>query len=136
VTTLTQEYPLIRFATGDLSAMLAGPARGVRTNHRIKGWLGRADQTAKIRGIFVHPEQIVEILRRHGSIRRARLVIDRPDGADAMTLFVETGDSAEDPAVIAATVQALTRLRAIVSPVPADTLPADGRLIEDRREID
>lgn len=136
VTTLTPEYPLIRFATGDLSALVPGPARGMRTNHRIKGWLGRADQTTKIRGLFVHPEQIAEILRRHASIRRARLVVDRPDGADQMTLLVEIADSAEDPAPIAATVQALTRLRATVKTVPAGSLPADGRLIEDRREID
>src|SRR5437868_9440624 len=77
VTTLTPEYPLIRFATGDLSAMLPGESPCGRTNHRIKGWLGRADQTAKVRGMFVHPEQVAEILRRHKSIIRARLVVER-----------------------------------------------------------
>ena len=78
VTTLTPEYPLIRFATGDLSAMLPGPPRGARTNQRIKGWLGRADQSTKVRGMFVHPQQIAEIVRRHPAIRRARLVVERP----------------------------------------------------------
>ena len=143
VTTLTPEYPLIRFATGDLSAMLpdrsapgrSAPGRGARTNHRIKGWLGRADQTTKVRGMFVHPEQIAEILRRHPSIRRARLVVERPAGTDEMTLFVEIGGSTEEPARIAETVRAMTRMRGAVSPVPAGSLPADGKLIEDRRNL-
>jgi phenylacetate-CoA ligase len=141
VTTLTPEYPLIRFATGDLSAMLpsrpADPARGPRrTNHRIKGWLGRADQTTKVRGMFVHPEQIAEILRRHRSILRARLVVERPGGSDEMTLFAEIGEPADDPARIAETLQALTRLRGGVSSVPRGSLPEDGTLIEDRRGRD
>jgi phenylacetate-CoA ligase len=136
VTTLTPEYPLIRFATGDLSAMLPAPARSVRTNHRIKGWLGRADQATKIRGMFVHPEQIAELMRRHSSIRRARLVVERLDGADEMTLYVEIADPAEDPAQIAATTQALTKLRGAVRPVAAGSLPEDGKLIEDRRPLD
>jgi phenylacetate-coenzyme A ligase PaaK-like adenylate-forming protein len=136
VTTLTPEYPLIRFATGDLSAMLPAPARGARTNHRIKGWLGRADQTTKIRGMFVHPEQIVDVLRQHASIRRARLVVERPDSIDEMTLLVEFGERAEDPVHIAKTVQALTKLRATISPVAIGSLPQDGKLIEDRRPID
>ena len=100
-TTLTPEYPLIRFATGDLSALLAGPSPCGRTNHRIKGWLGRADQTAKVRGMFVHPEQVAEIVRRHKSIIRARLVIERPASADQMTLLVEMGEPAESVAAIA-----------------------------------
>jgi phenylacetate-CoA ligase len=136
VTTTTPEYPLIRFATGDLSAMLPGPPRGARTNHRIRGWLGRADQATKVRGMFVHPEQIVEIMRRHPSIRRARLVVERPGGADAMTLFVEFGGAAEDPAHIAETVQGVTRLRSVVSAAPTEGLPDDGKLIEDRRPLD
>ncbi len=89
VTTFTLEYPLIRFATGDLSAILAEPVRSARTNYRIKGWLGRADQTTKIRGMFVHPQQIRDVMRRHPSISRARLVVERVNGADAMTLLVE-----------------------------------------------
>ena len=98
VTTLTPEYPLIRFATGDLSAILPGPSPCGRTNHRIKGWLGRADQTTKVRGMFVHPEQVAEILRRHKSIIRARLVVERPAGADEMTLLVESDEPAEEAA--------------------------------------
>ena len=135
VTTLTPEYPLIRFATGDLSAMLPGPGRGARTNHRIKGWLGRADQTTKVRGMFVHPEQIADVLRRHKSIIRARLVVERPNGADEMTLFVEIGEPADDLTRIAETVQALTRLRGTISPVAEGSLPEDGKLIEDRRSL-
>jgi phenylacetate-CoA ligase len=136
VTTLTPEYPLIRFATGDLSAMLAGPSPCGRTNHRIKGWLGRADQTTKVRGMFVHPEQIAEILRRHKSIIRARLVVDRPGSTDEMTLLAEIGTPAEDPAEIAASLQAVTKLRGAVTPVREGTLPVDGKLIEDRRKFD
>ncbi len=136
VTTLTPEYPLIRFATGDLSAMLPGPTRGARTNHRIRGWLGRADQTTKVRGMFVHPEQIADVVRRHPSIRRARLVVERTNGADAMALLVETQGAAEDPARIAETLQALTRLRGTIGVVPIGSLPADGKLIEDRRPLD
>jgi phenylacetate-CoA ligase len=136
VTTLNPEYPLIRFATGDLSAISPRPAGSARTNQRLKGWLGRADETTKVRGMFIHPEQVADVLRRHSSIRRARLVVERPNGADEMTLFVEIGDAAEDPARIAETVQALTKLRGSVTPVAAGSLPADGRLIEDRRRLD
>ena len=135
VTTLTPEYPLIRFATGDLSAILPGPSPCGRTNHRIKGWLGRADQTTKVRGMFVHPEQIADILRRHKSIIRARLVVDRPAAADEMTLLAEIGERAEDPTRIAETLQAVTKLRGTVTLVPRDSLPADGKLIEDRRKF-
>ena len=134
VTTLTPEYPLIRFATGDLSALLAEPSPCERTNQRIKGWLGRADQSAKVRGMFVHPQQVGEIVRRHPAIRRARLVIDRPQSADVMTLLIETAAPDEADAV-AATAQAVTKLRAAISCVAAGSLPEDGRLIEDRRPI-
>ena len=136
VTTLTPEYPLIRFATGDLSAILPGPSPCGRTNHRIKGWLGRADQTTKVRGMFVHPEQVVEILRRHKSISRARLVVERPAGNDEMTLLIESGEPAEAASQIAETVQTVTKLRGGVSRVPAGSLPDDGKLIEDRRKFD
>jgi phenylacetate-CoA ligase len=135
VTTLTPEYPLVRFATGDLSAILPGPSPCGRTNCRIKGWLGRADQTTKVRGMFVHPEQIAEILRRHTSIIRARLVVERPGGTDEMTLLTEIGAPGEDPARIAETLQAVTKLRGSVRPAPKGSLPADGKLIEDRRQI-
>src|SRR5438270_5770773 len=136
VTTLTPECPLIRFATGDLSAMLPGPSPCGRTNHRLRGWLGRADQTTKVRGMFVHPEQVADVVRRHSSILRARLVVERPAGGDEMTLLVETGEPAEDPVLIAETMQAVTKLRGIVSRVPAGSLPVDGKLIEDRRNLD
>jgi len=136
VTTLTPEYPLIRFATGDLSAILPGPSPCGRTNSRIRGWLGRADQTTKVRGMFVHPEQVSDILRRHRSIVRARLVVERPAGADEMTLLVEMGEVAEDAAQIAETVQAVTKLRGKVSRVSAGSLATDGKLIEDRRKFD
>ncbi len=135
VTTLTPEYPLIRFATGDLSAMLPGPSPCGRTNHRIKGWLGRADQTTKVRGMFVHPEQVAEIMRRHKSIIRARLVVEQPRSTDEMTLLAELGEPAEDLGKIAETLQAVTKLRGTVSRVPEDSLPADGKLIEDRRQL-
>jgi phenylacetate-CoA ligase len=136
VTTLTPEYPLIRFATGDLSATLPGPSPCGRTNHRIKGWLGRADQTTKVRGMFVHPEQVAEILRRHKSIVRARLVVERRANADEMTLLVELVEPDEGVARIADTVQAVTKLRGTVDRVPAGSLPEDGKLIEDRRELE
>jgi phenylacetate-CoA ligase len=136
VTTLTPEYPLIRFATGDLSAILPGPSRCGRTNARIKGWLGRADQATKVRGLFVHPQQITDVLRRHPSVRAARLVVERPGVTDEMTLLVEMDGAGEEPAAIAASIQALTKLRATVSPVAPGSLPADGKLIEDRRILD
>jgi phenylacetate-coenzyme A ligase PaaK-like adenylate-forming protein len=135
VTTLTPEYPLIRFATGDLSAQLHGPSPCGRTNHRIKGWLGRADQSAKVRGMFVHPTEVAEIIRRHKSIIRARLVIERPASADEMTLLVELGEPAEPADVLAATLQSVTKLRGSVTRVPEGSLPNDGKVIEDKRPI-
>jgi len=135
VTTLNPDYPLIRFATGDLSALLPGASPCGRTNHRIRGWLGRADQTTKVRGMFVHPEQVADIVRRHGSILRARLVVERPVGSDEMALLVETSEPTDDPARIAETVQAVTKLRGTVSRVAAGSLPVDGKLIEDRRNL-
>jgi phenylacetate-CoA ligase len=134
VTTLTPEYPLIRFATGDLSALITEPSPCGRTNQRIRGWLGRADQTAKVRGMFVHPVQVAEIARRHPAVRRARLVIERPAAADEMTLLVEGAEPGE-AAAIAATVQSVTKLRGTVECVPEGSLPNDGKAIEDRRPI-
>jgi phenylacetate-CoA ligase len=135
VTTLTPEYPLIRFATGDLSALLPGPSPCGRTNHRIKGWLGRADQTTKVRGMFVHPEQVAEVVRRHKSIIRARLVVERPRSADEMTLLAEIGEPAEKLEQIAETLQSVTKLRGAVSRVAEGSLPPGGKLIEDRRQL-
>ena len=136
VTTLTPEYPLIRFATGDLSAQLAGASPCGRTNHRLRGWLGRADQSVKMRGLFVHPVQIAEIMRRHKSIMQARLVVDRAHGADEMVLLVEIGEPEEKEAEIAATLQAVTKLRGAVRRVPEGSLPNDGKIIEDRRPLE
>jgi phenylacetate-CoA ligase len=135
VTTLTPEYPLIRFATGDLSALLPEPSPCGRTNQRIRGWLGRADQTAKVRGMFVHPAQIGEIARRHPAIRKARLVIERPASADVMTLHIETAGPQSEDAAIVESIQTVTKLRGVVARVPAGSLPDDGKLIEDRRPI-
>jgi phenylacetate-CoA ligase len=134
VTTLSPEYPLIRFATGDLSALLVEPSPCGRTNQRIKGWLGRADQSAKVRGMFVHPSQIVEILKRHPAVRRGRLVIERPASADVATLMIDT-DAADEAGAVAASAQAVTKLRIDVSCVACGTLPQDGKLIDDRRPI-
>jgi phenylacetate-CoA ligase len=134
VTTLTPEYPLIRFATGDLSALLTEPSPCGRTNQRIKGWLGRADQSAKVRGMFVHPSQVGEIVRRHPAVSRARLVIERPAAADVMTLLIET-TAPDEAETIAATAQSVTKLRTAVSCVDAGSLPSDGKVIDDRRPI-
>jgi phenylacetate-CoA ligase len=135
ITTLTPEYPLLRFATGDLSALLPEPSPCGRTNQRIRGWLGRADQTTKVRGMFVHPVQVAEIVQRHPTIRRARLIVERPASADVMTLLVEFAGDGEEPDRIAETVQAVTKLRASVTAVPAESLPNDGKVIEDRRPV-
>jgi phenylacetate-CoA ligase len=113
---------------------LLEPSLCGRTNQRIKGWLGRADQSAKVRGMFVHPLQIGEIIRRHPAVRRARLVIERPASADVMTLMVET-EAPVDADAIAATAQSVTKLRTTVSCVAPGSLPEDGKLIEDRRPI-
>jgi phenylacetate-coenzyme A ligase PaaK-like adenylate-forming protein len=134
VTTLTPEYPLIRFGTGDLSALLSGTSPCGRTNHRIKGWMGRADQATKVRGMFVQPAQVAEIVKRHKEIIRARLVVDQNVQGDTMTLMVEMGEPAEEPARIAETLQALTKLRGTVAIVPQGSLPHDGKVIEDMRK--
>jgi phenylacetate-CoA ligase len=135
VTTLTPEYPLIRFATGDLSALLPGPSRCGRTNQRLRGWLGRADQSVKVRGLFVHPVQIAEVLRRHPAAGRGQLVVERPAASDEMTLYVELVAGADDPARIAETLQALTKLRGAVRPLPPGSLPENAKTIEDRRRF-
>ena len=135
VTTLTADYPLIRFGTGDLSAYLPGTSPCGRTNHRIKGWMGRADQAAKVKGMFVQPAQIAELVKRHREIIRARLVIDRDTaGGDALTLMIEMGEPAETVARIGETLQALTKLRGTVARVPPGSLPNDGKVIDDIRK--
>jgi phenylacetate-CoA ligase len=130
VTTFNPDYPLIRFATGDLSAILPGVSPCGRTNRRIKGWMGRADQTTKIKGMFVHPAQIADVLRRHPDIRRARLIVAKDGDADVMTLLC-VGSAA--PEAIAASLQIVTKLRGAVKLVDDADLPNDGKVIEDKR---
>ncbi len=135
VTPFTQAYPLIRFATGDLSAVLAGPSPCGRTNMRLKGWMGRADQTTKVKGMFVHPAQVADVLKRHPSIAKARLVVETEDGHDAMTLLCEVaGDT--DTGAIAETLQAVCKVRGRVERVAPGSLPNDGKVIEDRRSYE
>ncbi len=134
VTTFCREYPLIRFATGDLSAMLAGVSPCGRTNVRLKGWMGRADQTTKVKGMFVHPSQVAEVLKRHPEIRKGRLVVEQEEGKDVMTLHceVEGGDDAL-AAAIAATIQAVCKLKGEVTFAGPGSLANDGKVIEDAR---
>jgi phenylacetate-CoA ligase len=134
VTTLTPEYPLIRFGTGDLSTLLEGHSPCGRTGHRIKGWMGRADQATKVRGMFVQPAQIADVMKRHREIIRARLVVGSDARGDTMTLRIEMGEPAEDPARISETFQALTKLRGTVVRVPQGSLPHDGKVIDDTRK--
>ncbi|MCX8086818.1 MAG: AMP-binding protein [Rhodocyclaceae bacterium] len=134
VTTFNSTYPLIRFGTGDLSAVLPGPSPCGRTNMRIRGWLGRADQTAKVKGMFVHPEQIAAVVKRHPEIRRARLVLTNPDGVDRMTLHCEAPPIEGLAARIAESLRELTKLRGEVLFV--DALPNDGKVISDERKFD
>jgi len=131
------EYPLLRFATGDLSAVLPGTSPCGRTNMRIRGWLGRADQSAKVRGLFVHPSLIARIVRRHPEILRARLVVRREDDEDQMTLRCETGSpSAEGLARdVAGSIREVCKLRGEVELLPAGSLPNDGKVIEDARPV-
>jgi phenylacetate-coenzyme A ligase PaaK-like adenylate-forming protein len=134
VTTLNPDYPLIRFATGDLSAVLPGVSACGRTNLRIRGWMGRADQTAKVRGMFVRPEQVAALVARHPEIARARVVVTRAGEQDAMLVQVESAGT--DPVAVAASVQALLKLRGEVEIVPPGSLPNDGKVIDDRRTYD
>ncbi|MBE0500219.1 MAG: AMP-binding protein [Desulfuromonadales bacterium] len=138
VTTLSPEYPLIRFATGDLSAILPGQSACGRTNRRIKGWMGRADQTAKVRGMFVRPSQVAQILIHHPEIGKGRLVVERIDEADAMVLKCETLTTATEnlAANIADTIRQVCNLRGEVVFVPVGTLPNDGKVIDDLRPVD
>ncbi len=135
VTTFNRDYPLIRFATGDLSAVLVGVSPCGRTNMRIKGWMGRADQTTKVRGMFVHPHQIAEVVKRHPQIARARLVVSQIDGADAMTLKCELTDANAALTGVAESIRDVTKLRGEVVSVAANSLPNDGKVIEDVRVI-
>lgn len=134
VTVLQADYPLVRFGTGDLSAVLPGPCPTGRTNLRIKGWLGRADQTAKVRGMFVHPSQVAEVMRRHAEVQRARLIVSGEMANDRMVLQVEVPGQPEGLGErIAASVRDVTKLRADVVLCALGSLPNDGKVIEDAR---
>lgn len=134
VTVFNPEYPLIRFATGDLSAIMPGLSPCGRTNRRLKGWMGRADQTTKVKGMFVHPGQIAEITARHETIAKARLVVDRQDNLDVMTLECETADGEGGfEEAIEASLKTITGLNGKVRLVKPGTLPNDGKVIHDQR---
>ena len=136
VTSFNDDYPLIRFGTGDLSAVLPGTSPCGRTNMRIKGWMGRADQTTKVKGMFVHPAQIADVLKRHKEIAKARLVVDRKDHNDLMTLRCEAAGDATLAARIAESIQAVCKLKGEVELVPPGSLPNDGKVIDDVRKND
>jgi phenylacetate-CoA ligase len=135
ITTLNPTYPLIRFGTGDLSAVLSGPCPTGRTNTRIKGWMGRADQTTKVRGMFVHAGQVDAIVKRFPEVARARLVVSGEMANDHMTLKVETDCSGPDSLInkLAEAIRDVTKLRGEVELLPVGSLPNDGKVIEDAR---
>ncbi|SSC70727.1 unnamed protein product [Ciceribacter sp. T2.26MG-112.2] len=134
VTSLNPDYPLIRFATGDLSAILPGTSPCGRSNRRIKGWMGRADQTTKIKGMFVRPEQVAQLVARHDEIARARVVASREGEMDIMTVQIET--RATNPALYEPSIVATLKMRAHVELLPPGALPNDGKVIEDRRSYE
>jgi phenylacetate-CoA ligase len=137
VTVLNSEYPLIRFATGDLSAVLPGACPSGRTNMRIKGWMGRADQTTKVRGMFVHPSQINDVVKRHPEVARARLVVTRENDNDVMTLYCETRQGSEElVAALAESIREVCKLRGEVKLVATGELANDGKVIDDQRKLD
>jgi len=136
VTSLNPDYPLVRFGTGDLSAILPGRCPTGRTHSRIRGWMGRADQTAKVRGMFVHASQVAELLKRHPELQRARLVVEGEMANDRMTLHAETRSAAEGlSAALAASMRDITKLRCEVRLAAPSSLPNDGKLIEDLRRL-
>ena len=134
VTTLNPDYPLIRFATGDLSAVMAGESPCGRTNMRIKGWMGRADQTTKIKGMFVRPEQVAALVARHEAIFRARVIASREGEADVMTVRIEAAGG--EAAHYAEAVREMLKLKGRIELVPPGSLPNDGKVIEDLRHYE
>ena len=136
VTRLNADYPLLRFATGDLSAFLPGTSSCGRTNMQLRGWLGRADQTTKVKGMFVHPSQVAEVQKHHPELIRVRLVVTRKGEQDVMTLRAEakgTGNGLCE--AVGSTLQAVTKLRGAVEVVAPGTLPNDGKVIADERPL-
>lgn len=137
ITSFNPEYPLIRFATGDLSAIMEGQSPCGRTNKRIKGWMGRADQTAKARGMFVHPEQVDKVFKRHPELTRARLVIEWLNESDQLTLKCETNQASDElNSAICSSIREVCKLRGEVEFVEVGSLPNDGVIIEDARKYD
>lgn len=139
VTTLNPDYPLIRFGTGDLSAILPGTCPTGRSNQRIRGWLGRADQSAKVRGMFIHASQLAELQRRFPQAGRARLVVEGEMAQDRLTLKLELPEAVPREGLseqLAAALRDITKLRAEVELLPPGSLPNDGRVIEDSRKLD
>ena len=134
VTSFNADYPLIRFATGDLSAVMSGTSPCGRSNTRIKGWMGRADQTTKIKGMFVRPEQVAALVARHDEIDRARVVASRQGEMDVMTVRIET--EAEDTSIYESSVLSTLKLRGAIELVRPGELPRDGVVIEDQRHYD
>jgi phenylacetate-CoA ligase len=136
VTSFNSDYPMIRLATGDLSAIMPGASPCGRTNVRIKGWMGRADQTTKVKGMFLHPTQVADIARRHPELGRVRLVVGREAEQDVMTLHAETAAAGASLAeAVAATLQSVTKVRGAVKLVPPGSLPNDGKVIADERPV-
>ena len=136
VTSFNADYPMIRLGTGDLSAILPGLSPCGRTNMRIKGWMGRADQTAKVKGMFVHPKQVAEVAARHPELKRLRLVVGRAAEQDTMTLMAESvAPDAALEAAVTATLQSVTKLKGAVKLVAPGSLPNDGKVIADERPL-
>jgi len=136
VTNFNHAYPLLRFGTGDLSAVLPGASPCGRTNMRIKGWMGRADQATKVKGMFVHPSQVNDVVKRYPEILRARLVVDNREGQDLMTLRCETKDGGDIADAIVSTIREVCKLRGQVELVEPGTLPNDGKIIDDVRSYE
>ena len=133
ITSFSQSYPLVRFATGDLSKLLPGESSCGRTNIRIAGWMGRADQTTKVKGMFVHPEQVAEVIKRHPEIGKARLVVASVNATDVMTLHCETENTDTDGLVenIQQSVRDVCKLKGKVALVAPSSLANDGKVIDD-----
>jgi len=136
VTSFNPDYPMIRLATGDMSAVLAGASPCGRTGTRIKGWMGRADQTTKVKGMFVRPEQVAEVAKRHPELVRVRLVVSRENEQDAMTLVAECATPRDGfEQTIAETLQSVSKLKGAVKLVAPGSLPNDGKVIADERPV-
>jgi len=137
VTALAPEYPLLRFGTGDMTAALHGPSPCGRTNMRIKGWMGRADQSTKVKGMFVRPEMVAEVAKRHPEIAKARLEVDREGVNDLMVLRCEVAEGGEAlAAAVAESLQAVTKMKGTVELAAPGSLPNDGKVIDDLRSFD